>query len=322
MNPKFKPVPGLVGSVDQVLLQNNDLRNLIALCLLVQAGPGPKGKQHLNAFKCEPGKVSNARWVTLANNCLIHYMQLTKPSKELTLIVRIVVNIYAPSIIKIKKEFHVANGPKHLFTIFSLAKDLFKGNVNKKYLDCVKHTLQTNGFHAHIENMLVCMALDDNKEVQEKAIDIIKRRREIGEPEEIKSQRLVMHAKEEKYKKQNCPLSDVRKFKVPELNWSANSYYELIDIDKVEPTVYSSPPLFANYSIDEIKEKKFDQDFFRIPVHSQAVERAVYLTSIAAETVVGYEDRHGFILNKIKRAEKVPINFNRNHFRKLAECPF
>ena len=319
MNQKFKPVPGLVVSVDEALLQNNDLRNLVGLCLLIQAGP--KAKHLVKAFKCEPGKVSQARWVTTANNLLVHYMQLTKPSKELTLLVKIVTNIYTPTIIQIKKDYHVSNGPKHLFNIFSRAKDLLKGNVNKKYLDSVKTTLQTNGFNAHIENMLVCMSMDTNKQVQKKAIDVIKRRREVGESEEIKSKRLVKHAKEEKKVTTKCPLSDIRKFKVPQLNWDAQSYHELIDFN-VDETDFSSPPIFANYTLDQIEKNQFDEDFFKIPCHSQAVERAVYLTSIAAETVVGYEDRHGFILNKIKQSEKIPINFNRNHFRKISECPF
>ena len=71
---------------------------------------------------------------------------------------------------------------------------------------------------------------------------------------------------------------------------------------------------------------QFDEDFFKIPCHSTAVERAVYLTSQAAEAVVGYESRHGFILNKLQSAEKIPTNFSRKHFKILAqtsnESPF
>ena len=328
MNTKFKPVPGLVEHVDDALLQNNDIRNLFELCLLVQAGP--KADKHLvKAFQCSPGNVSQARWITTANNILIHYMQLTKPSKELRLIVKVVVNIYAPSIFQIKTNFHFSNGPKHLFNIFALAKDVFKAKMHLKYLDVVKSTLQTNGFHCHPENMLVCMSLDKDVKVKKKAIEIIKKRRMVGETDAIKSKRLLQYAKDEKkgnVKEHPRHPCNVRKFRVPELNWSASAYYELINWDALDETDYSSPAIFSKYSIKEIEKNQFDDEFFKIACHSQAVERAVYLTSQAAETVVGYEARHGFILNKLQIAEKIPTNFSRKHFKILAqtsnESPF
>ena len=322
MNPKFKPISGLVAPIDKALLQNNDITNLFHLCLLIQAGP--KAKHLVKHFDCSPGNVSQARWITTANNILILYMQSMNPSNELRLIVRIVVNLYAPSIFRIKKDFHVANGPKHFFHIFTLAKDLFKAKQYDKYLEVVKTTLQTNGFHCHPENLLITMSLDKDVNVKKKAIEVIKKRREVGETDEIKSRRLVQYAKEEKYKK-DCPLTSVRKFKVPELNWSASAYHELVDWDELDEIDFSSPAIFSKYSLEEIEKNQFDEDFFRIPCHSQAVERAVYLTSQAAETVIGYENRHGFILNKLQSAEKIPTNFNRKHFKKIQnyhESPF
>ena len=183
-------MPGLVVPIDETLLQNNDIRNLFELCLLVQAGPKSK---HIKAFQCSPGNVSHARWITSANNILIHYMQLTKPSNELRLIVRVVVNIYAPSIFQIKTNFHFSFGPRHLFQTFALAKDVFKAKVHSKYLEVVKTTLQTNGFHGHPENILVSMSMDKDVTVKKKAIEIIKKRRDVGETEEIKSKRLVQY---------------------------------------------------------------------------------------------------------------------------------
>ena len=316
MNPRFKKVPGLVNfeDVHKSLLQNNDISNLFHLCLLIQEGPKSK---HIKIFNCEPGKVTQARWITTANNILVHYMQSFSPSNELRLLVRIVVNLYAPSIFQIKKDFHVSNGPRHLFNLFSLAKDLFKANAYFKYLDVVKTTLQTNGFHIHIENMLITMSLDNDAKIKNKAIDIIKKRREMGETEDIKARRIVQYTAEWKKIGKKGPISHIRKFRVPEINWNARAYHELIDIDEVDEMDYSSPALLANFSIDQIKKNEFDDDFWRIPCHSQAVERAVYLTSQAAETVVGYEARHGFILNKIQSAERIPTNFSSKHFRNL-----
>ena len=326
INRKFKPVPGLVVPINEALLQNNDIRNLFELCLLVQAGPKSK---HIKAFQCSPGNVSQARWITSANNILIHYMQLTKPSNELRLIVRVVVNIYAPSIFQIKTNFHFSYGPRHLFEMFAMAKDVFKAKAHSKYLEVVKTTLTTNGFHAHPENILVSMSLDKDVKVKKRAISIIKKRREVGESDDIKSKRLLQYAKEEKkarVKEHPRHPCNVRKFRVPELNWSASAYHELINWDALNETDYSSPAIFSKYTIEEIEKNQFDDDFWKIPTHSQAVERAVYLTSQAAEAVVGYENRHGYILNKIKSAEKIPTNFSRKHFKALAqtshESPF
>ena len=325
MNPKFLKVPGLVNfeDVHKSLLQNNDIRNLFYLCLLIQEGPNSK---YVKYFKCEPGKVTQARWVTTANNVMVHYMQLKKPTPELRLLVRIITNVYAPSILNIKRDFHFSNGPKHFYNIFSLAKNLFVAKANDKYLDVVKHTLQTNAFHCHVENMLVCMTLDKDVKVKKKAIRVIKKRREIGESDEIKAKRIVQYTEEWKKNGKKGPISDVRKFKVPQLNWNATAYHELIDCESCDEIDFSSPPIFANYSIVQITQNQFDSDFYKIPCHSQGVERAVYLTSQAAETVIGYEQRHGFILNKLQSAERIPIDFNKNHFKKIAngyhESPF
>ena len=112
MNPKFSKVPGLVNAEDvhESLLQNNDISNLFYLCLLIQQGPRSK---YVKSFDCEPGKVTQARWVTTANNAMVYYMQCKNPTPQLRLIVRIVVNMYAPSIFNIKKNYHFSNGPKY-----------------------------------------------------------------------------------------------------------------------------------------------------------------------------------------------------------------
>ena len=55
----------------------------------------------------------------------------------------------------------------------------------------------------------------------------------------------------------------------------------------------------------------------------QDVERAVYLTSIASESVIGQEKRHAFILNKLQMSEKYPVNFTREHYKTAPqEAPF
>ena len=162
-------------------------------------------------------------------------------------------------------------------------------------METVKHAMENNGFYAHIECVLLCMVMDPRPKVNEKAIEMIKKRRETDD---------LINGK-------------VREFHIPPINYKAKSYEEMIDFDKY-PHDYSSPPILAKYSIEQIQKKEFDDDFYKIRCHSQAVERAVYLTSQAAEKVIGYDARHGWILNKLKQVEKFPTDSTKEHFAKAA----
>ena len=303
MNKKFKSIPGNVNEqIDPKLLQNYDIKSLHGLCILAQAGP-KSSPNILKAFKRVTGKVNNARWITTANSVLVHYMQLTRPSKELKLLATFVTSVYAPTMFKMKEDFHISSGPKHLFEVFKLSKDLLSTNHKVKslkkersdLLEGIKITIRTNGFYTHIENVLLCMIMDDNPKLNTKAIEVIKKRR------------------------QQDDLIDgqVRKFVVPEINFNAKSYDQLINLNKYADE-FSSPPILSKYSLDQIKKKEFEDDFYQIPCHSQSVERAVFLTSQAAEKMVGYNARHGWIINKLARAKNFPTNCTKEHFEKVA----
>ena len=75
------------------------------------------------------------------------------------------------------------------YSLMLIGTNVFKAKMHSKYLDVVQQTLQTNGFHCHPENLLVCMSMDKDVKVKKKAIEIIKKRREVGETDEIKSKR-------------------------------------------------------------------------------------------------------------------------------------
>ena len=77
---------------------NKDVRTLLRLSLIVQSGL-PK-----ETFKCLPGPVHNARWVTTCSNVLYLYTQEPEPWDGLVLLVKIVINLYTPAILFIKEN--------------------------------------------------------------------------------------------------------------------------------------------------------------------------------------------------------------------------
>ena len=84
-------------------------------------------------------------------------------------------------------------------------------------------------------------------------------------------------------------------------------YYLLIDLKDFTYEDMSSPPLLNGYSIEDIANQNFRVDLKNLPNHSQHVERFVALTSIAAANAIGYQNRHHWILNKMKAVEMLPI---------------
>lgn len=77
----------------------------------------------------------------------------------------------------------------------------------------------------------------------------------------------------------------------------------MIDLEKE----LFEPPLTMRLSNDQI------QDFSLTPIsipdypnHTQAVERAVKITTEAASKVVGFEQRHGMICQRIKARKLIP----------------
>ena len=63
---------------------------------------------------------------------------------------------------------------------------------------------------------------------------------------------------------------------------------------------------------------EFQNNVLAIPCHSQAVERCVAYTSEAAKEVVGYHNRHSFIINKMESTKLVPTHAGKNDFVTLA----
>ena len=142
-------------------------------------------------------------------NFLFLYSQEPEPSDKLILLVKIVLNLYAPMILAIKDSSHVSQGSRHYFSMLQLSRNLFQDN--QKLLDNVISTLKWNGYWCHPESIILSMVHDPRDVVKEKAVQLIKKCRE----EEEDGTRTYEFG--------------IRKFMVPKnINFSAETYDQLI----------------------------------------------------------------------------------------------
>ena len=303
MNLEFKPIPGKVEEIMEggKILDNNDVNHLHDLSLLIQRGHKAAGTKLNNAFFRSLGHVHNARWVTTASNLLVLYMQSEEPSEELVLLVQFIVNVYTPSLLHIKKTSHCTNGPRHVFNILQWSRDVLEKDHSEVF-EVVKGCIEDNAYYLHPEQVLLAMVTDPEEKVRDEAIEVIKKFRA-----------------QDKYRKEKCiGLMKIRVFKKPEnIDFSAKNYHTMVDMDEFDYIDVCSPSMLRDYSIDDIKSQNFSNGFWKVPSHSQHVERFVALVSKAAEHASGYKNRHQWILNHVAASKKIPTSAKKDDFINL-----
>ena len=98
-------------------------------------------------------------------------------------------------------------------------------------------------------------------------------------------------------------LKGVRRFTIPALRWGAKKWWDIIDWEAKDATIYE-PAILSKMDNDELKEVIIKPvSFPHFPLHSQSVERGVKLVSEAATKVVGGKKRHQHILSLIESRE-------------------
>lgn len=101
--------------------------------------------------------------------------------------------------------------------------------------------------------------------------------------------------------------TEIRKFKIPKINFAADEYFELINW---QSAVVTEPPITKKISEQELKEMianiPDEMSLLNAPCHSQAVERCVKLVTEASASVCGQEARDGFIRYRIVSREILP----------------
>lgn len=216
-----------------------------------------------------PGPLNHARFLTLSCRILRLYVALQKPSKDLIFLAKFVVRVYGPMWFIVKAKPQMYNGPKHLFKFIKLIQWL-----PTRYKGEVYNIINRNSYFAHSENILLAMLLDPQIDVRKRAFDIILQIRPV--------QRNKI----------------VREFKKPAVNFQAETYYEMIDFTDLSNIF--EPPIVKSLLEEELREFNDDVGIIEhIPLHSQAVERAIKLVSDCSSLASNEGRRNGIVHTKI-----------------------
>lgn len=269
---KFKKIPTKLPQLDLDIL-SSDQKYLYEISLAISEGTVSE-----RLARRQPGKMAHSRWLTTANRVLRLYIGTTNPSNKLIILTTFIQTVYVPSWFEIKTKPEGKYGSLHLFNIIQRSRYLplpLKNLINK--------VIQTNGYFAHPENLLLCMLSDTRSHVRELSLRRILKSRTTN------------------------ATRDIRKFKIPPINFEADNYINLINWQDITVT---EPPMTEQFSSEELKQmiKKVPDEIhiFKFPCHSQSVERCVKLVTEASATVCGQEARDGFIRCRIASRESLP----------------
>jgi len=163
-------------------------------------------------------------------------------------------------------EPSICHGSQHLFKLIQMTS-----SSPRKIQTIVHQTVQTNGFFAHPENLLVAMIADSRPEV-----------RVLGW-QRTKSARQAKSSK-------------LRLFQVPDMNFKATESYDMVNWSTTEAT---EPPLTRSLSQKEIDVNITTaacapQKISAFPCHSKAVERLDRVVTEAAGKVCGWKSREDY----------------------------
>lgn len=103
-------------------------------------------------------------------------------------------------------------------------------------------------------------------------------------------------------------VTNIRPFIIPQINFDADYYVDLIDWQKNKITC---PPLLQNLEVDDLKNMISRSsvtiiDIAAFPCHTQSVERCVKLVTEASLSVVGLQKRDSYIKTKIDSRKLMP----------------
>lgn len=293
------------------------------------------------------GEMILSRWLNTGSAIGRHYVSEQNPSRHLIALVNIFVKLYGKMWFRIKCNPQAIDGPKHIFEMISIAR-----TFPKEDKQVIFKRIQWNAYFAHSEWILLTMASDPDPSLRQKAVNLILRARQtrnlqmaeisqdvdetieenLLKDEQLSSELLldglfdiqempnneVENAPAPEAENEDFPMHEVRKFRVPKLNFEAATYVDMIDLEK---ELYE-PPLTMHLSDEQIRDIIMTPlNIPNYPSHTQAVERAVKLTTEAASKVVGYEQRHGMICQRVKARQMIPKFHSKKDALPLLEKP-
>lgn len=273
---EFEPIEFPCDIVSEDIVLSTDQTYLYDICKAVSDGcVSPKLASRRG------GPVNKVRFATTACRIVRVYIATENPSENLQTIVQFIIKVYAPMMLKIKYQSSVDFGALHLTELITSSRFL---PLRARTL--VDQSIGRNAYAAHAESVTLAMVNDEKVEVRRQGwLNILNAR--------------------------NANNNDqIRKFRVPEVNFQCSSYLNVINFD------YADPPLLRDVvvtleRIDFLSSKKvLDHDFGAFlketPVHTQAVERAVKLVTEVSKQVNGAKARDGYVLNTLASRNSTP----------------
>lgn len=130
---------------------SSDQRYLLRMCKAVSEGCC---SQQLAATK--PGPPDMSRWTTAAGRTLRLYVSTRSPSPALKTLAKYIVQVYAPVWFMIKTKPKCIYGARHLHQLIKRSRYL-----PADQRATVDAAIQTSGFFAHPENVLLSMLFDE-----------------------------------------------------------------------------------------------------------------------------------------------------------------
>lgn len=240
-----------------------------------------KGECSEDLASKSPGKLSHARWLTRANRILRTYIAFENPSYELRVLVIFVMRVYVPMWFNIKCHPYIKDGPKHLWKTIVLSSYL-----EDDLAACIRKVIQNNAYFGHPENILLAMLSDERREVRMSAVSQIVSLRDLPS------------------------TTQIRKFRVPTLNFNARDYTELINWNECQIT---EPPLLKSFITEKLLEFKEDDvanlisnEIFHLPCHTQAVERCVKEVTAVSKLAYSADVRDGIIRSRFESRKQIP----------------
>ncbi|XP_047131321.1 uncharacterized protein LOC124810448 [Hydra vulgaris] len=234
------------------------------------------------------GPLNHARWLTLAIRLLCLYTRDNQPTVSLKKLVYFIVQVYAPAWFEIKKSSKFHESPRLIFSTITRINNLPFDDVKL----IVKKNIKKNALCLKPENILYAMLKDNDKKIRNFGFQILLALRQ----------------------RVNNEILKVNLMKIPEINFNANHWYELVDISITKVT---EPPTTQHFSIEQIQymiDNNVKPEISDFPSHSQSVERAVKLVSEASQYVYGLENRHSCILTKLLSRKMRKPYISKGHY--------
>ena len=288
----FVPIPDLfdITIPEQIVANlNHDQKLLYEYCVWITTGVRTG-----NFFKNKIGELSSVRWTTMATRCLALYSRMKvrkgKLRKNLVLIVKFILGVFAPTWFKIKKNPGLHNLPWIYFDTITSIRTLVPVRRRKK----IFRTIQNFFFAFLSDNFLHSMLWSKEPEIQKLAIEAIQSARRTPPTAATHGHRL----------------------KIPEIDFKAKKWTQLISLTG------AYEPLSTKHLTDEALELWHSDPaehgilLAMLPSETQSVERSVKVVSSSTgkrQHVKSAEKGHADVLVTIDSREKRPEEPRKYH---------